>query len=81
MLAVAIVNALAFASPEAIFLFGGLAHAGELLMKPTKKWLDKYVQVFFRNSFELLFSSLEESNAAVLGASALAWNELGKYNK
>jgi len=75
-LALAIVNALAFTSPEAIFLFGGLTGAGEQLMNPTKLWLDRYVQVFYKDSFKILFSSLEENNAAVLGASALAWKEV-----
>lgn len=79
-LSIAIVNALAFSSPEAIFLFGGLSRAGDLLMQPLKKWVDKHVQIFFRDTFSILFSSLEESNAAVLGASALAWKELD-YDK
>ena len=75
-LALAIANALAFSSPEAIFLYGGLTRAGELLIEPTQKWLDHYVQIFYRNSYKILFSSLEESNAAILGASALAWKEI-----
>ena len=75
-LALAIVNALAFTSPEAIFLFGGLTGAGKLLMEPTQRFLDQYVQVFYKGSFEVLFSSLEENNAAILGASALAWKEM-----
>lgn len=76
-LALAIVNAVAFLSPEAIFLFGGLAKAGDLLTKPLKKFIDQYVQVFFKNTFDVLMSGLEENNAAVLGASALAWKEAG----
>ncbi len=78
ILARAIVNFVVFASPEAIFLFGGLARAGMLLMNPTQKWIKKKIQIFFKDSFQLLFSSLEEKNAAVLGTSALAWNELKK---
>ena len=77
MLARAIVNAVAFSSPEAIFLFGGLAKSGNLLMKPLQKYLNKYIQVFFRDTFQVMMSGLEESNAAVLGASALAWKETG----
>jgi len=80
ILARAIMNAVVFASPEAIFLFGGLARAGKLLMNPTQKWIEKKTQVFFEGSFQVLFSSLEEKNAAVLGSSALAWNELEKNN-
>jgi len=76
MLARAIVNAVAFSSPEAIFLFGGLAKAGDLLMKPLQKHVDQYIQVYFRDSFQVKMSGLEENNAAVLGASALAWKEI-----
>ena len=77
MLARAIVNAVAFSSPEAVFLFGGLAKAGDLLMKPLQKFIDQYVQIYFRGTFQVLMSGLEENNAAVLGASALAWKEIG----
>ena len=78
VLARAIVNTVVFSSPEAIFLFGGLARAGKFLLNPTQKWIEKHTQVFFKDTFQVLFSSLEEKNAAVLGSSALAWNELRK---
>ena len=78
VLATAIVNTVVFSSPEAIFLFGGLARAGKLLLNPTQKWIEKKTQVFFKDTFQVLFSTLEEKNAAVLGSSALAWNELRK---
>ncbi|NOY38609.1 MAG: ROK family protein [Chlorobi bacterium] len=76
MLALSIVNAVAFSSPEAIFLFGGLANAGKYLFKPIEKYINENIQVIFRNTVKLLPSQLMESNAAVLGASALAWKEL-----
>lgn len=75
MLSIAIVNTMAFASLEAVVLFGGMARSGDLLMKPLKKWVDKYVLVFFRDTFEILFSTIKEDHAAILGASALAWKE------
>ena len=78
ILAIAIANSLAYTSPEAIVLFGGLAKSGDLLMKPLQKWLDKYVLVFYKDTFKVLFSALEEDNAAILGASALAWKEIEK---
>ncbi|MDX2443973.1 MAG: ROK family protein [Bacteroidales bacterium] len=79
ILAIAIANSLAYTSPEAVVLFGGLAKSGELLMKPLKKWLDKYVLIFYKDTFKVLFSALEEDNAAILGASALAWKEIEKF--
>lgn len=77
-LALSIANAVAFCSPEAVFLFGGLAKAGELLFKPTERYLDRYVWDVYKGTFKLIMSELPENNAAVLGASALAWNEIDK---
>ena len=65
-------------SPEAIFLLGGLAKAGdELLFKPTKRYMEEYMFQVFRDKVKILPSALEDKNAAVLGASALAWKEMG----
>ena len=77
-LALSIVNSVAFSSPQAIFLFGGLANAGDLLFEPTRKYVNEMVQNIFHNTFEILPSGLKEADAAVLGASALAWNEIAK---
>jgi glucokinase len=74
-LAFGIINAIVFSSPEAIFLFGGLAQAGEILFKPVRKYVEKNVQPIFKGTVKILPSGVPESNAAVLGAGALAWNE------
>ena len=64
-------------SPEAIFMLGGLAKAGDLIFKPTKYYMEEYMFQVFKNKVKLLPSALEGKNAAVLGASALIWNEMG----
>ncbi|MBL7112031.1 MAG: ROK family protein [Bacteroidales bacterium] len=69
-------NAVAFSSPEAIFLFGGLAQAGNLIIKPTKEHMEKNLLKIFQNKVKLLPSGLHDKNAAVLGAGGLIWNEL-----
>ncbi len=69
-------DAVAHTSPEAIILFGGLSAAGELLLEPTKRYLEEYVLSIFKQKVKLLTSGLPEGNTAVLGASALMWNEL-----
>lgn len=69
----AFANFVAFSSPEAIILFGGLARAGELLMKPIKESMDRNMFNMFKGKTKLLLSELKESDAAVLGASALGW--------
>jgi len=71
-------NAVAFSSPEAIFLFGGLAQAGDLIFEPTKKHMEKNLLKIFQNKVKLLPSGLQDKNAAVLGAGGLIWNELTK---
>ena len=64
---------ISFSSPEAIILFGGLTKSGDLLMKPVKEAMDKNTMAVFRGKVKLLISELKESDAAVLGASALGW--------
>ena len=75
-LAFGIINAICFSSPEAVFLFGGLAQAGDLIFKPVRKYVEMNIQPIFRGTVKILPSGVPESNAAVLGAAALAWNEL-----
>lgn len=64
---------IAFSSPEAIILFGGLTKAGNLIFDPVRKHMEENVLAIFRNKIKLLMSELKESDAAVLGASALGW--------
>ena len=65
-------------SPEAIFLFGGPTAAGELIFKPTRESMDKHLLPIFKNKIKILPSQLKPGDAAIVGASALAWKELDK---
>lgn len=69
----AIADFIAFSSPEAIILFGGLTKAGDLIMNPIKASINKNILKVFEGKTKILFSQLKESDAAVLGASALGW--------
>ncbi|MDL2282600.1 ROK family protein [Parabacteroides sp. OttesenSCG-928-G06] len=73
MLGEAFADFIAFSSPEAIILFGGLTKAGDLIMNPIKESLERNLLKVFEGKTKLLFSQLKESDAAVLGASALGW--------
>ncbi|MFN4008190.1 MAG: ROK family protein [Chitinophagaceae bacterium] len=73
VLGMALANAVMFSSPEAIVLFGGLTKAGELILKPTKEHMEANLIQIFQNKVKILVSHLKESDAAILGASALAW--------
>jgi len=69
----ALANFIAFTSPEAIVLFGGLTHAGNLILDPVQRSMDENVLKIYKGKTKLLVSQLKESDAAVLGASALGW--------
>ena len=62
-----------FSAPEAIVLFGGLARSKEFLTEPILDAMNANVLPLWRNKVKLVYSSLKESDAAILGASALAW--------
>lgn len=69
----ALANFVMFSSPQAIILFGGLTKAGNLILDPVREHMEKNVLPIFRNKVKLIFSELKESDAAILGASALVW--------
>ena len=63
----------AFSAPEAIILFGGLARAGDMIMDPIVQAMEDNLLTIWKGKIKVLFSELKESDAAVLGASALGW--------
>lgn len=69
----AFANFIAFSSPEAIVLFGGLTKAGDLLVNPIRKALDDHALNIYKGKTKLLLSELNDAEAAILGASALGW--------
>ena len=64
---------IAFSAPEAIVLFGGLARAKDFLREPIERAMNANVLPLWRDKVKIVFSQLKESDAAILGASALAW--------
>lgn len=78
-LGLALANAVAVTSPEAIFLFGGLAQAGELILAPTKRYMEQNLLKVYQNQVKLLPSGLEGAKASILGAAALVWQNLSRY--
>ena len=81
ILVLKLADAVAHTSPEAIILFGGLTKAGEHLFGPTKKYLESYLMNIYKGKVKLLRSGIMDKNVAVLGASALIWNELDKLER
>lgn len=79
MLGEALANMVAITSPEAIFLMGGLAKAGDILFGPTKDHMEINLLKIFSNKVKLLPSQLDK-NAAIYGAAALVWDEVERKN-
>lgn len=63
----------AFSSPSAFVLFGGLAKAGDLILKPVQEAMEKNMLSIYKGKVKILPSELKEADAAILGASALGW--------
>lgn len=62
-----------FSAPEAIILFGGLTKSKEFFHEAMEKSMNASLLKIWQNKVKILYSSLKESDAAILGASALAW--------
>ncbi len=75
LLGEALANFVMFSSPEAIVLFGGLTKAGDLILNPTQEAMEANLCQVFKNKVKLVFSNLKEADAAILGASALIWED------
>jgi glucokinase len=76
LLGLALANAVVFTSPRAIYLFGGLANAGELIFNPTILSFEKNLMPIYQGKVKILPSGLPESDCAILGAASLIWHEL-----
>jgi glucokinase len=77
----ALANVVAYLSPEAIILSEGISAAGDLLLIPTKKYMEMNMLNLFQGKVEILLSGLVKGNVAILGASALIWHEIQKIKK
>lgn len=71
ILGVALANAVAYTSPEAIFLMGGPVKAGDLLLKPIQKSFEENLLFIYKDKVRIILSHLNENEAAILGAAAL----------
>ena len=78
LLGIKLADAVAHTSPEKIFLFGGLAKSGDYILKPTRESFEKNLLKIWQGKIPIELSQLAESNVAILGASALIWQEINK---
>ena len=80
ILGLKLADAAAITSPEAIFLCGGLAKAGDIIVDATAKYFEEFLYPGLKGKIEIRLSELMDKNAAVLGASALVWSEIVQSN-
>ncbi len=71
ILGLAMANAVAFSSPEAIFLMGGPVKAGEVLLEPVRKSFNLNVLSNYKDKVKIMVSQLKQNDVAILGAAAL----------
>lgn len=62
-----------FSSPKAIVLFGGLTKSREFFHDEMVKAMNDNLMQIWKDKIQILYSSLKESDAAILGASSMVW--------
>lgn len=62
-----------FSSPQAIVLFGGLTKSREFFHDAMVQAMNDNLLQVWKNKIEIRYSSLKESDAAILGASSMVW--------
>lgn len=71
-----IADMITFSSPEAVFIFGGLAQAGKYIFEPTQAYLKEYQRSMFNREIKVIPSKLEGATIAILGSAAVAFQEM-----
>lgn len=74
-LGLALADLMAITSPEAIILFGGLANAGDYILRPTYRYMEENQMTVFKGKVKLLMSGIQDKNVAILGGAALIWKQ------
>ena len=62
--------------PQAIFLYGGIAHAHELIIPTARDEMERNLLNAFKNKVQIKPSQLLDKQGAILGAAALIWENL-----
>lgn len=73
LLGLVLANSVAYTSPAAIFLFGGVADAGDVLLGPVRVSFEGNLLNIYRGKVAIRLSELPGADAAILGAASLVW--------
>ncbi|MDR0385860.1 MAG: ROK family protein [Prevotellaceae bacterium] len=68
-------DAVAYTSPSAIFIFGGLAEAKDLLLTPARESMEKYLVGCYKGKVQIKLSALGNKDAGIVGGAALIWRD------
>lgn len=71
----ALADVVAYTSPSAIFIFGGLAEAKELILNPAKENMEKFLLKCYQNKVHVAPSALGNKDAGIIGGAALVWKD------
>lgn len=74
-------DAVAILNPELIVLTGGLSRAGDLILEPTKKYLNDNLLNIYRGTVDVKLSKISTKKSAILGAAAIMWLKLDKMSE
>jgi glucokinase len=66
-------DVVAFTSPSAIFIFGGLAEAKDMLLNPAKENMEKYLVGCYKGKVQVKPSALGNKDAGIVGGASLIW--------
>ena len=69
----ALANMVALFNPELVYLAGGLTHAGQLLLSPTRKSFRANLLNVYSDQILIENSKFKDDEGSILGASVLIW--------
>lgn len=74
-------NAVALLNPELIVLAGGLSRSKELILEPTRKYMEENLLNIYKGTVDLKLSEISGKNTAILGAAAFMWLRLDNMSR
>ncbi|MDX1640261.1 MAG: ROK family protein [Balneolaceae bacterium] len=74
-------NTVALLNPELIVLTGGLSRSKELILEPTRKYMEENLLDIYKGTVEIKLSEISGEKTAILGAAAFMWLKIDSRSK
>ncbi len=81
MLGEQLADTVAILNPELIVLTGGLTRAGDLLLNPTKKYMNRHLHDMYKGTVGIRLSEMDAKKTAILGSAAFMWLKLDAVSR